>query len=56
MGSGWALPSGCTGNQCFYNYTSLVGGNGTKYDAGKVSEQYLRIDADGTPGYLTVRS
>lgn len=31
----WALPSGCTGNQCFYSCKSLVGGNGTARASGE---------------------
>jgi len=50
----WALPSsGVSGSQCFYNCRSLVGGNGTAWSSGNVSYTYMRIDAAGTPGYLT---
>lgn len=52
--AGWALPgSGLTGPQCFYNCNSLVGGNGTAWESSKTGYAYLRIDAAGTPGYLT---
>ena len=52
--STWALPSsGVSGSQCFYNCRSLVGGNGTAWSSGNVSYAYMRIDAAGTPGYLT---
>ena len=37
----------------FYNCSSLVGGNGTAYASSKTSYTYMRIDAAGTPGYLT---
>ena len=52
--STWALPSsGISGSQCFYNCRSLVGGNGTAWSSGNVSYAYMRIDAAGSPGYLT---
>lgn len=52
--AGWALPtSGLSGAQCFYNCTSLVGGNGTAYANGATSSAMLHIDAAGSPGYLT---
>ena len=49
----WALPTGVTGVQTFYGCTSLVGGNGTTYDASRTGCQYMRVDAQGAPGYLT---
>jgi len=54
--STWALPaSGITGPQCFYSCsTSLVGGNGTTWASSKTAFSYLRIDAAGAPGYITV--
>ena len=36
----WTLPSGCTGNQCFYSCKSLVGGNGTARVSGKTGMAY----------------
>lgn len=40
----------------FYNCTSLVGGNGTTYDASNSDIIYARIDKPGRPGYLTSKS
>lgn len=55
--STWALPaSGITGSSCFYNCTSLVGGNGTTYSSSKTSCTYMRIDAANQGGYLTSSS
>ena len=51
--SSWVLPAGVSGAQTFYGCTSLVGGNGTAYDASKTGWQYMRVDAQGAPGYLT---
>lgn len=50
----WALPSsGISGSQCFYQCSSLVGGVGTAWSSSNTGYQYMRIDAAGTPGYLT---
>lgn len=40
----------------FLNCTSLVGGNGTTYDANHVDSEYARIDTEETPGYFTAAS
>ena len=37
----------------FYGCTSLVGGNGTTYNASHTDGEYARIDRVGTPGYFT---
>ena len=38
----------------FNNCTSLVGGQGTKYDSTKVDKTYARIDGGtSNPGYFT---
>ena len=39
----------------FYNCTSLVGENGTKYNATKIGKEYARIDKAGSPGYFTAK-
>ncbi len=52
--STWALPSsGISGLQCFYNCSSLVGGNGTAYSSSNTGYVYMRIDKAGQAGYLT---
>ena len=52
--STWALPSsGISGMQCFYNCSSLVGGNGTAYSSSNTGYVYMRIDKAGQAGYLT---
>ena len=40
----------------FLSCTSLVGGNGTTYDANHVDAEYARIDTAETPGYFTAAS
>ncbi len=52
----WELPSGATGNQCFYSCKALVGGNGTAWDSTKTSYKYCVIDRDEQEGYLTAKS
>lgn len=41
------------GVNMFYGCTSLVGGNGTTYNASHTDGEYARIDRVGTPGYFT---
>ena len=44
-------------DEMFFGCTSLVGGNGTEYDAGKVDKSYARLDGLGDqPGYFTAKS
>ena len=52
----WTLPSGCTGNQCFYSCKSLVGGNGTARASGKTGMAYCVVGKDGQAGYLTAKA
>lgn len=49
----WALPKGCAGAQTFYNCKALVGGNGTAFSSGNAGYAMMRVDAEGSPGYLT---
>ena len=51
----WALPSGCTGNQCFYSCKSLVGGNGTARARGKIGGAYCAGSTDRQAGPLTAQ-
>lgn len=53
--STWALPSGASGSQCFYNCTSIRGGNWTTYDSSHTDATYMRPDVEGSPGYLSGR-
>lgn len=52
----WTLPSGCTGNQCFYSCKSLVGGNGTARASEKTGVAYCVVGKDGQAGYLTAKA
>ncbi|MBR7056687.1 MAG: DUF285 domain-containing protein [Oscillospiraceae bacterium] len=40
----------------FSECSSLVGGNGTAYDAAHTDKAYARIDRPGTPGYFTEKT
>ena len=44
------------GRAVFSGCNSLVGGNGTVYDASHTDAEYARIDKPGQPGYLTQKS
>ena len=45
-----------TSTDMFYNCVSLVGGNGTAFDAtNPLDKTYAVIDAAGTPGYFTAK-
>ena len=39
----------------FLNCTQLKGGNNTTYNSSYLDKTYARIDADGQPGYFTVK-
>lgn len=49
----WTLPKGCAGAQTFYNCKALVGGNGTAFSSGNAGYAMMRVDVEGSPGYLT---
>ena len=45
--------SGLTSTDMFKSCESLIGGNGTAYDANNVDAAYAHPDAEGNPGYFT---
>ena len=49
----WSTANVTDDSGMFADCTSLVGGNGTAYDAGHTDHEYARIDKEGQPGYLT---
>ena len=49
----WNTENVTDANSMFNGCTSLVGGNGTAYDAEHIDNEYARIDREGTPGYFT---
>jgi surface protein len=49
----WTISNVTSSTSMFYGCGSLVGGNGTTYSASYLDKTYARIDAVGTPGYLT---
>lgn len=53
VGSNWTTSAVTGSESLFTNCTSLVGGNGTVYDAEKVSLTYARIDTTDAEGYFT---
>ena len=52
VGEGWSTENAYA-YEMFSGCSSLVGGNGTAYSNGHNDAEYARIDAPGTPGYLT---
>ena len=52
----WNMGSVTDSSYMFYGCTSLVGGNGTTYNASYIDKTYARIDTAGTPGYFTKKS
>ena len=54
VGSGWSTAAVTSSSDMFYNCTSLVGGQGTTYDANHVDKTYAHIDGGtSNPGYFT---
>ena len=56
VGDGWSTARAISSIAMFYDCRSLVGGNGTTYDSSHVDGEYARVDAPGTPGYLTLKT
>lgn len=55
-GSGWSVAKAADSRQMFYDCTSLVGGQGTVYDAEYTDKTYAHIDGGtSNPGYLTLK-
>ncbi len=54
VGSGWSTAAVATSTNMFRNCTSLVGGQGTTYDANHIDATYAHIDGGpSNPGYFT---
>ncbi len=49
----WSAAEVGTSGDMFSNCQNLKGGNGTTFTAENTNKNYARIDAAGTPGYLT---
>ncbi len=57
VGSGWNTTTVTTSDYMFYNCTSLVGGQGTTYDANHTDKTYAHIDGGpSNPGYFTAKN
>ena len=52
----WSTGSVTSSDDMFDGCTSLVGGNGTEYNANHTDAEYARIDKPGQPGYFTSSS
>ena len=54
VGSGWSTENIESDQSLFYSCTSLVGGNGTTFDAEHIDQTYAHIDGGtSNPGYFT---
>ena len=54
VGEGWGTDQVFEQGDMFYNCTSLVGGQGTVFDAEHTDKEYARVDGGAeAPGYLT---
>ena len=54
VGNGWSTAAVTASDYMFYNCTSLVGGQGTTYDANHTDKTYAHIDGGpSNPGYFT---
>lgn len=49
----FTIKSYCDSKEMFNDCTSLVGGNGTVYDASHIDASYAHIDTADNPGYFT---
>ena len=55
VGDNWSTANVTNGDDMFNYCNSLVGGNGTTYDANHIDKTYAIIDGkNGNPGYLTI--
>ncbi len=53
VGGGWSTAAVTNSEEMFYNCTSLVGGQGTTYNANHVDKAYAHIDGGSSnPGYF----
>jgi surface protein len=57
VGSGWSTAAVTNSVNMFNNCTSLVGGQGTTYDANHIDKAYAHIDGGpSNPGYFTAKN
>ena len=57
VGSGWSTAAIKYSDDMFWNCTSLVGGQGTTYDANHIDKTYAHIDGGpSNPGYFTAKN
>ena len=53
VGDKWSTNKVTEGDYMFGECTSIVGGNGTKFDENHTDPSYARVDKEGQPGYFT---
>ena len=52
----WNTNAATSSYAMFINCTSLVGGNGTTFNASYIDKTYARVDTASTPGYFTKKT
>lgn len=55
VGENWSVANVTNSTDMFKGCTSLEGCNGTTYNANHIDKTYARVDAEGTPGYLSYK-
>ena len=55
VGDEWDVSNVSYSDNMFNYCSELVGGNGTTYSSSNKNKYYARVDAPGTPGYLTYK-
>ena len=55
VGDGWDTSKVTSSSYMFDYCSNLVGENGTTYNSSYTDKTYARVDAEGTPGYLTLK-
>ncbi|MBR7018953.1 MAG: BspA family leucine-rich repeat surface protein, partial [Prevotella sp.] len=55
VGDGWNTSSVMASSSMFEGCSNIIGGNGTRYNAGFTDKTYARVDGRGGQGYLTAK-
>jgi surface protein len=55
VGDGWNTSSVMASSSMFERCSNIIGGNGTRYNAGFTDKTYARVDGRGGQGYLTAK-
>ena len=56
VGQNWSTDNVTDSYKMFFETSNIVGQNGTVYNSSKIDKKYARVDQDGAPGYLTLKT